>query len=153
MSALRDPRLELFARELAAHTAKAVPASRAAVEAGIAAGYPNPKSKSFAPNCRKRAQRKDVKARIAEILAPALKRAEDATGATVEWAATKLFNIADPDLGLEAIKTPDQIAAITLLAKLRGWMAPEKREHEVGDTLAQVLRDIDGRTRGLPQGA
>jgi hypothetical protein len=129
MTALRDPRMELFARELAAALAAGVKPSAAAKQAGQVAGYPNPKGKSFAPNCRKRAQRKDVKARVAEILAPALKRADDATGATVEWAATKLFNIADPDLGPDSITTPDQIRAIDLLAKLRGWMAPERHDH------------------------
>ena len=153
MTALRDPRMELFARELAAALAGGVKPSRAAVQAGEIAGYPNPKGKSFAPNCRKRAQRKDVKARVAELQAPGLKRAEDATEASIEWAATKLYNLADVDLGDEAIKVPDQIAAIKLLAQLRGWMATEKRELEVGDTLAAVLRDIDGRTRGLPASA
>lgn len=137
--ALRDPRMELFARELAAKLAEGVPPSRAAVQAGEAAGYPNPKGKSFAPNCRKRAQRKDVKARIAELHAPALERAEQATGASIEWAATKLFNIADPDLGDDAIEVSHQIKAIEVLAKLKGWMAPERHELTVHENALDQL--------------
>ena len=51
------------------------------------------------------------------------------------------------------MRVPDQIAAIRTLADMYGWFAAQKHAHEVGDTLAQVLKEIDGRTRGLPTGA
>jgi hypothetical protein len=101
MPTLREPRLELFARELAAALNNAVPASEAAVLAGRAADYPAAKKQStFAANCRKRAQRKDVQARVTELRAPGIKRAEEAIGITTEYLLAKLhgfveFNRAD----------------------------------------------------------
>ena len=128
MSTLRDPRLEIFAREYARLKAAGMPASQAAADAAVEArykGYQNP-SKTFAANARKKAQREDVKARVAELLAPALERAEIEIGATVDWATRKLCKIANYDLGQDMVKVPDQISAIKLLAELKGWLAVAK---------------------------
>lgn len=45
----------------------------------------------------------------------------------------------------------DPLKAVQLIAQIKGLMAPEQHKHDVGDGLAAVLREIDGRTRGLPQ--
>ena len=111
-------RLEVFAQALAA--------GNTPVEAARIAKYPN--GTSFAANARKRAQRADVKARVAELRAPALEKVKKDIEISVEWAAKKLAAIADFDLGAEITKVSDQIAAINLLAKINGWMAPEKSE-------------------------
>lgn len=134
--ALRDPKLEKFAQALASNIVAGMPRSAAAEHAAAIAGYAG---RSMASNARKRAQRDDVKKRIAEILAPAAEKAHAAIEATVEWATTRLVNIASPDLGEEAIRTPDQIAAIKLLAQIKGWLAPEKTEHSGQVTLEQLV--------------
>lgn len=94
MPALSDPRLELFARELTVALNEGVPASDAAVRAGEGAGYPRGNSaKTFAANCRKRAQRKNVQDRIAELRAPGIKGAEAKLGITTEYLLAKLDNL------------------------------------------------------------
>lgn len=94
MVALRDPRLELFARELAAALNDAVASGQAAELAGQAAGYPVGKNfKTFAANCRKRAQRDDVQARVSELRAPGIERAEQGLGITTEYLLAKLDNL------------------------------------------------------------
>jgi len=94
MSSLRDPRLELFARELAAALNDAVPASEAAELAGKAAGYPVGRNyKTFAANCRKRAQREDVQGRVSDLRAPGIERAEQGLGITTEYLLAKLDNL------------------------------------------------------------
>lgn len=198
MPVLRDPRLELFARELAAALNAGIPASDAAVQAAREARYTG---SSVASNARKRAQRKDVKTRVAELRAPGVKRAEEAIGITTEYLLAKLDNLAsfnlndylgDPDEKGERAYTlvgvspavvgrlsaakigriargrgkkrtvlnyvadvagHDPIAALKLMAQIKGLMAPDTHKHEVGDTLGALLKEIDGRTRGLPQGA
>lgn len=101
MPVLREPRLELFARELAALLNDMVAPSDAAARAGEAAGYPVGKSRvTFEANCRKRAQREDVKARVDELRAPGIKRAEEGLGISAEYLLAKLdnltnFNVAD----------------------------------------------------------
>lgn len=86
MPALWNKKLEIVAQELAA--------GRSPEEASATAQYPTDAS-SFKPNARKRAQRKDVVARIAEIRAPAIARAEASAGVTVEWMLTKLHDLAE----------------------------------------------------------
>lgn len=126
MSALRDPRLELFARELAAALNNGVATSEAAVQAGQAAGYPAAKSpKTFAANCRKRAQRSDVKARVAELRAPGIARAEESLGITTEYLLAKLDNISSFNLG-DYLGEPDE--------------AGERAYTLVGATPAQLAR-------------
>lgn len=108
MSALRDPRMELFARELAAALNNGVAPSEAAVTAGDEAGYPRGRSATtFAANCRKRAQREDIAARVAELRAPAIKRAEEAIGITTEYLLAKLDNFANFNLG-DYLGHPDE---------------------------------------------
>lgn len=50
------------------------------------------------------------------------------------------------------LKPYDPASIIGLMSKIAGWEAPNKvaMKHDVSDTLAQVLMEIDGRTRGLP---
>ena len=123
---LRDPRLELFAREYALALARGVKRSEAAASAALAAGYP--KGSSFASNARRRAQRSDVKKRVLELTAPALEKAKVEIDATIEWATAKLASIANYDLGEEAVRVPDQIAAIRALADMHGWIAPKRHD-------------------------
>jgi len=80
----------------------------------------------MASNARKRAALPQVKARMAELAAPAQQKAEHEIAMTVGAAEDKLWQIATVDLGKQAVKVPDQIAAIKTLAQLRGWNAPEK---------------------------
>lgn len=94
MAGLRDPRLELFARELTAALNDGVSHGEAAEIAGQAAGYPVGRNfKTFAANCRKRAQREDVQSRVAELRAPGIERAEQGLGITTEYLLAKLDNL------------------------------------------------------------
>jgi hypothetical protein len=128
MSALRDPKREKFAQSLARLTAEGVAAGDAAVRAGIEANYPSQGGRSFAPNCRKRANRPDVKARVAELLKPGLEQAEKEIEITVEWAIGKLAKIVE--YGDAIPKTSDQIAAIQLIGRMKNWAgAAERHEH------------------------
>jgi hypothetical protein len=148
MSALRDPKREKFAQALARLTAEGMDRGAAMTEAGIEAGYPNPSSRSFAPNCRKRAQRPDVKNRIAELMAPGIEKSEREIEATVEWAIGKLKSIAD----FETIvpKASDQIAAIALIAKIKNWpVAPERHEHSGIAGAPIETADVSDRERAL----
>lgn len=147
MGVLRNPQLERFALALLSNIAAGMPRSKAAHEAALTAGY---KGKSVASNARKMAQRKDVKARLRELAAPIVEREREKIEATVEWATERLCSIAGPNLGDDALAVGDQINAMKLLAQIHGWLAPKKRTHDVSDTLAQVLMEVDGRTRGLP---
>ena len=38
------------------------------------------------------------------------------------------------------IKASDRLGALGLMAKIAGWLAPEKREHDLGDTLEELVR-------------
>lgn len=134
---LRDPRLELFAREYAQALAGGAKRCDAAYAAAAAAGYP--KGSSWKANARKRSQRDDVQKRVAELTAPALEQAQETINATFEWATGKLAGIANHDLGEEAVKVPDQIAALRLLAEMHGWKAPERHDHTLRS--ADVLTD------------
>ena len=137
MTALRDPKREKFAQALYANLAAGMKHGAAADLAAEVAGYVG--SSRYA-NAKKRAQRADVKRRLAELARPVAARTQEQIEATVEWAVNRLYAIASLDLGKEAIKTPDQIRAIELLAKIKGWMAPEKRDVTVHDA-SQVTDD------------
>ena len=76
-------RLETVARELAA--------GKTPIEASRIAGYAE--GSSFAKNASKRAHRPDVQARVAELRAPGIKRAEEAIGITTEYLLAKLDNL------------------------------------------------------------
>lgn len=125
MGALSDPKLERFAQGLLTGLAQGFARGRAATEAAKAAGYGGT---SLAHNARKRAARADVKARMAELAAPSQEASERAVVATLDQATRKLSEIAAPDLGNDALKVADQIAALKLLAQIKGWLAPEKRD-------------------------
>lgn len=124
MGALRDPQLEKFAQALLANIAHGMPRSKAAEAAARASGYTG---KSLAPNARKRAQRKDVKARMVELAQPAQEQAERELTLTLETATQKLAEIVHTPTPDE-IKPADQIAALGLAAKMFGWLAPKKSE-------------------------
>lgn len=111
-------KLERFAQALAG--------GKTPVEAAKIAGYP--KGSSFAANARKRSHRDDVKARIAELQKPHLEKVNQAIGVNVEWATQQLYPIAAAEIDGEDIKASDKTRAIELMAKMNGWMAPEKRE-------------------------
>jgi hypothetical protein len=107
MAVLRDPRLEKFAQELAASLNDGVAASAAAEAAGRAAGYPIGRSaKTFAANCRKRAQRKDVQARVVELRAPGIERAEQSIAITAEYLLAKLDNLTNYNID-DYLTAPD----------------------------------------------
>lgn len=82
MPILRNQRLETVAQELAC--------GHSPDEASRIAGY-DQRASSFSPNARKRAARKDVQARLAEIRAPGVHAAE----VTTEWMLTKLREFAE----------------------------------------------------------
>lgn len=125
MGALADPKLERFSQELLRNLAAGIGRSRAAEEAGITAGY---RGSSVAANSRKRAQRRDVKARMAELARPTLARVESDIALTVEKAGAKLTAIINTDIPALAVKPADQIAALNLAAKMYGWLAPRRNE-------------------------
>jgi len=141
MGVLRDPKLERFAQALARLTAEGMARGAACERAGIEAAYPHTSGKSFAPNCRKRAQRGDVKARVAELLQPAVAKAEQQIEATVEWAIAKLKAIVDYEDAIP--KTSDQISAVALIAKLQNWsIAPDRHEHSGPDGTPIATADV-----------
>lgn len=145
MGVLRRHKREKFAQALARLLAKGADRGSACVQAGIEAGYRFPQSRSFAPNCRKRAQRADVKARVQELLAPGIARSEREIEATVEWAIGKLRSIADYD-GIVP-KASEQISAIALIAKLKNWLAPERFEHSGPDGQPITTADVSDMER------
>ena len=140
MGALRDPKLEKFAQALYSNLASGMKRSKAADTAAEVAGYTGV---SRAPNARKRANRSDVKARLAELGAPQSEREAERIAATKEWAIARLASIANPDLGERKIKVSDQIAALKALAEIEGWKAAEKSD----GTLTVVVKG------GLPEQA
>jgi hypothetical protein len=108
MPSLRHPRLELFAKELAGFLADGVPWRKATERAGKAAGYPAGKTaKTFAANCRKRAQRADVCSRVAELRAVGLQKAEESLGITTEYLLAKLDNLTSYNID-DYLTAPDR---------------------------------------------
>lgn len=144
MPVLRNPKLEAVAQELA-H-------DKSDEEASRLAGYPD--GTSFKPNARKRAQRPDVRERVAELRAPGVKEAERTAAITAEYVLTKAADIVDVKVPKSKVKVSDQVAALGLIARVIGAMAPDK--HALTDkdgndlTIDGLMRAIDGRTRGLP---
>jgi hypothetical protein len=108
--------------------------------AAKAAGYPP--GTSFAANARKRAKRKDVKAMVAELQKPMRDKLQKQIEANFEFATEKLMSIANAELDLLKIKASDKIRAIELLAKMRGWNAPEKREVNAQAKVERIERVI-----------
>ena len=103
--------------------------SEAETKAALAAGYKN--GTSISKNAHKWALQADIKARVRELRMPAIQRAEEQAAASTEWAISRLRSIADaPDI---EPKASDQISAIALIAKLMGWLGPERFEHSGPD--------------------
>lgn len=126
MPAFLDPKLEAFAQALLLNLAHGMAPSRAADEAAKTAGYGG---SSRAPNARKRAQRLDVKARMVELAAPQQEAREDEIAQDCDAVRKRLYGIVAVPIEPEKVKVADQIGAANLLARMEGWMAPERREH------------------------
>lgn len=144
MSELSDPKLEKFTQAYLLNLAREMPRSKAAEDAARQAGYVG---KSLGANARKRAQRKDVKARMIELVAPVAAIKQENIVATVELATQHLLAIATVKLAPDAIKAADVVNSWKTLGQFHGWLAPEKREHNLSDPLTQLLNEINGRTR------
>lgn len=99
-------------------------------EAARLAGYKG-SGKTFAANARKACNRPDVKARIAQLRAPAMAKAQELVGISAEWATQRLATMANHEIDTDGLKATDQIAALKLLAQMHGWLAPEKVEHSL----------------------
>jgi hypothetical protein len=69
-----------------------------------------------------------AKTSVAELQKPMRDKLQKQIEAKLEFATEKLMSIANAELDLLKIKASDKIRAIELLAKMRGWNAPEKRE-------------------------
>lgn len=111
-------RLEVFAQALAA--------GKTPVEAAKIAGYP--RGTSFNANARKRAQRADVKAMVAELRAPALAKVQERIEISIEWATQKYLEVVRA-AALSDVKVDHYLRALDGLCKLHGLNAPEKLEH------------------------
>ena len=112
-------RLEAFAQALAM--------GQTPVEAARTAGY-RPAT-SFASNARTRAIRRDVKARVRELQAPAVAKVMERIDLSVDWTLERLAKIAATELPSADIKASDVIAAHKLIAQIKGYLAAEKHEH------------------------
>lgn len=140
-------RLEVFAQALAA--------GNTPVEAAKIAKYR--RGSSFAHNARKKAQRKDVKARVAELQKPALEKIAAQIEANVEWATAYLIDVVERAKA-SGVKTEHGIRATEVLGKMFGWMAPEKTEHSGAVQVERIERVIVEHTAhrdgaGLPPAA
>ncbi len=125
MPPLRDPGHERVARALAE--------MKTPVQASREAGYKD--GTSFAPNARKRAQRKDIRARVAEIQA----KEADLVSINAEWIRRSAAEVAGVKINDDQIKASDKIAALNLLAKMTpGALAPEKHEHTLNELGSRI---------------
>ena len=86
-----------------------------------------------------------ITARVRELQAAARKRHD----VTVDSLTRELDE--DRALAHTAKQAGAAVSATMGKAKLHGLLT-EKREHAVSEGLATVLKEIDGRTRGLPSG-
>lgn len=123
--ALQDPQLEQFSQDALRNLINGMTRGKAATAAAKSAGY---KGSSLAANARKRINRKDVKARMIELAAPRTEEAEAEIAQSWEAVQKNLYAISLQPVDGEKIKPADQIAAASLIAKIEGRMAPEKRE-------------------------
>lgn len=114
MGLLPNRQLERVAQELA----RMASAEKASEEAGYDTG-----KSSFASNARKRACRDDVKARVRELQQASI---PDVIADTRKFIGDNCLRIASYDLGRKKTKVSDQIAAMLLLAKMDGLLAPTK---------------------------
>jgi hypothetical protein len=133
MGVLTEPRLERLAQELARGSTT--------VDASRIAGY-KPRS-SFASNARKRANRKDVKARVLEIqtISGVLAAADAA------YLERKALEIIEVPLVADEVSTSDRLKAMDFIAKIKGFFAPEKHDMSFvnhGDKLDAALKRLTG---------
>jgi hypothetical protein len=120
MAALRDRRHEKVAQLLAVMT----PYEQASREAGYKDGS------SFRDNARKRAQRPDIKARVAELQA----KEADLISINAEWIRRNAAQVAGVEVAVKDIRASDKIAALHLLAKMTpGAIVPTKVEASGAD--------------------
>jgi hypothetical protein len=115
MAALRDRRHEKVAQLLAT--------MKTPEEASREAGYRD--GTSFIDNARKRANRPDIKKRVAELQA----READLVSIDVAWIKRKTSKIAGVEFESEEVRPSDALAALNLLAKMtEGALVPQKTE-------------------------
>lgn len=152
MPMLPDPKLELFVQALLRNIAHGMARGKAAAEAGREAGY---RGTAMADNARKRANRKDVKARLIELAAPAQAQIEAELTIDLERAERRLGQIIMADIELSGVKAADVIAAVRQLAAIRGWNAPtninvNKHVHTdwSTDELVAFINDAERRLDG-----
>jgi hypothetical protein len=124
MGVLKNQKLEILAQGIARGLSPGA--------AARAAGY-NPDVPSFEANARQRACRPEVKARAEELLT----RAAEKTVVSIAWLTERLVEVAGVDQGGLEVKTSDKLRALELLAKVKGFFAPEKRE------IVQRLAELD----------
>jgi phage terminase small subunit len=140
MPALKDPQLEKFAQFLLRNIVAGMARGKAAAEAAREAGY---KGSSLVDNARKRAQRKDVKARIIELASPQQEQIEKEIAVDAAKAKSRLGEIIMAAINFDETAMPkDVINAVRTLAAMDGWLAPEKIEHSLnghGDRLDRAL--------------
>jgi len=134
MAALRDRRHEQVAQCLAVMKTPAA-ASR---EAGYKDGT------SFEANARKRANRKDIRARVAELQTAQAELVEiDAA-----WIRHKLSRIAGVEFDSSEIEPSQAVAALNLLTKMTpGALAPTKLEATGADGGPMLLGEISDADR------
>jgi hypothetical protein len=122
VGALTDQKLELFAQALLRNVAHGMARGKAATEAAREAGY---RGSAMADNARKRANRKDVKARMIELAAPAQAQVEADIAIDLAAAERRLWEIIQTPISLdETVMPKNVIDAIKTLAAVRGWNAP-----------------------------
>ena len=142
-------------RALLEQFAQALATGQTPVQAAETAGYPP--GSSFASNARKRAVRDDVKARVAQLQQPHLQKVNEAVALNAEWITQRCVAIANERLASDSIKTADQLRAMELLARMNGWLAPEKTEMTGELKIARIERviiDVEDRDGGdLPPAA
>ncbi|MHB8272833.1 hypothetical protein [Bradyrhizobium sp.] len=132
--------------------AHGMPRSKAAEAAAKEAHYGG---SSLAANARKRANRKDVKARMIELAAPAQAQVEAELTVDLEKVERRLGQIILAEIDLDNIKAVDVIAAARQLAAIRGWNAPTNvhvTKHDSTDwstdELVAFVADAEARLAG-----
>jgi hypothetical protein len=128
MPRLRNPKHEIVAQELAA--------GKTAVQASVAAGFP-----SAAPNARRRAQRKEIKARVIEIREKAAAKGVEGVVVTIE----KLLHESEQarcKAMRESKGASAAVSAIICKAKLAGlWRERSELSGPAGEPIEVTWRE------------
>lgn len=151
MPALPDSKLELFCQYALRHLAQGMSRGKALEAAGEDAGY---RGSAAQANSRKRGNRKDVRARMIELAAPAQAEAEADVAVDVTKAKSRLAEIimASVDWN-ETVMPKDVINAVKQLAAIEGWNAPtnvnlhDKRDPTDWTTAELVAFVVDAERR------